>query len=227
MEDSIDENAMASGSLGSRLRNAVSTRPALITLLIWNVIIFLIGIYQPDIPYILSLHIPAETAGPASDFGVTLLRLLTYTFIHNSPGHLLANMIWLLLFGYVLYPRLGSLRFLLLYFASGFGGGLLFIAVAKFGGLATQGSILTLSGSSAAALGITACAWILIPDSRIFLQKMIQVRTLAFIAIILTFIINPILNPALLPTAAHAGGALTGTIAGIKLRHRFKKPKSR
>lgn len=215
------------------IRKGIASRPALATLVIWNILLFIICKFRPDLIALLSLHIPAEAISPAADFGVTLTRLFTYTFIHNSAGHLTANMIWLLPFGYVLYPRLGIAKFLLLYFAAGFAGGLLFIAVAKFGAFASSESILTLCGASASVIGIILCAWILIPNNPILnienttVKNLSKIKIWAFTAALITFIITPVIYPDILSLSAHIGGALFGAIyalltgknlKGIKLR---------
>ncbi|MDJ0991374.1 MAG: rhomboid family intramembrane serine protease [Desulfobacterales bacterium] len=52
--------------------------------------------------------------------------LLTAMFLHGGTGHLLGNMLFLWLFGCMLEPGMGRLRFAGLYLASGVSGNLLF-----------------------------------------------------------------------------------------------------
>ncbi|MBL0713677.1 MAG: rhomboid family intramembrane serine protease [Desulfosarcina sp.] len=54
------------------------------------------------------------------------LTLLTSLFLHGGIGHLLGNMLFLWLFGCMLEPGMGRLRFLGLYLISGVGGDLFF-----------------------------------------------------------------------------------------------------
>src|SRR3979409_1853410 len=58
-----------------------------------------------------SLH---GSAGPAA-----LVTLLTSTFLHAGWLHLLANLLYLAVFGLPVEKRVGAARFGLLYFASG------------------------------------------------------------------------------------------------------------
>lgn len=53
------------------------------------------------------------------------VTLLTSMFLHIDVWHILGNMWFLYLFGFAVEGRLKSGKFLLLYFASGFGGDLM------------------------------------------------------------------------------------------------------
>lgn len=204
-----------------KFKEAIASRPALATVALWNFILFFVAAKLPEVPYLLSLRIPAEVSAPAAGLGVTLMRLFTYTFIHTSAGHLCANMFWLILFGYVIYPRLGALKFLLLYFGGGFAGGLLFIAVAKFGGLIPASGDISLCGASAATLAVAVAAWIMAPrhvflnPARTFLRKALSVAFLAALAIVLTFICSR----SIFAASAHAGGLIAGWLLTRGLRN--------
>ncbi|MDJ0883782.1 MAG: rhomboid family intramembrane serine protease [Desulfobacterales bacterium] len=77
------------------------------------------------------------------------LSLLVYMFLHGGIGHLLGNMLFLWLFGCMLEPGMGRLRFLGLYLASGVGGGLFF---ALFN-LQSQVPLVGASGAIAGLMG--------------------------------------------------------------------------
>lgn len=49
-----------------------------------------------------------------------LYRLITHMFLHSDEGHLLNNMLILVVLGYYMEGYLGHLRFLILYFCTGF-----------------------------------------------------------------------------------------------------------
>ena len=75
--------------------------------------------------------------------------LLTAMFLHGGIGHLLGNMLFLWLFGCMLEPGMGRLRFLGLYLASGVCGSLLF---ALFN-LQSQVPLVGASGAIAGLMG--------------------------------------------------------------------------
>lgn len=57
--------------------------------------------------------------GSLLDIGYNLLTLFTNTFLHGGFDHFLNNMVMLLVFGTLVERRLGALRFLAIYLASG------------------------------------------------------------------------------------------------------------
>jgi membrane associated rhomboid family serine protease len=75
------------------------------------------------------------------------LTLLTSIFLHGGIGHLLGNMLFLWLFGCMLEPGMGRLRFLALYLVSGICGDLFFA-------LFNLGSTIPLIGASGAIAGL-------------------------------------------------------------------------
>lgn len=95
---------------------------AVAVLLTVNIIVFVAGVLLPN---------GAErfiTAGalwyPTNDnFG--LWQLVTYMFLHGSPGHIFFNMFALVSFGGILEREWGAPRFLLFYFVCGVGAALI------------------------------------------------------------------------------------------------------
>jgi len=51
--------------------------------------------------------------GEWGEFGLNLMRLVSYSFLHGDLAHLGLNLIWLVIFGAPLCRRFGSMRFLL------------------------------------------------------------------------------------------------------------------
>lgn len=80
--------------------------------------------------------------------------LLTSMFLHGSGGHLFFNMYALFLFGTLIEQRVGTKRFLMLYFASGILAGLGFAAFQELI-LGSTGAALGASGGMMGVLGIT------------------------------------------------------------------------
>ena len=56
-------------------------------------------------------------------------QLLSYSLVHASWSHLFSNMLGLLVFGPILEMRLGAKRFLLFYFATALGAGLIYSVI--------------------------------------------------------------------------------------------------
>lgn len=73
-------------------------------------------------------------------------RYLTSLFAHASPLHLLANMFSLYVIGRMLEPAFGRVRFTVLYFLGGFGGGIAVLFTAN-SALGASGAIFALLGA--------------------------------------------------------------------------------
>jgi membrane associated rhomboid family serine protease len=89
-------------------------------------------------------------------------RFITYMFAHGGFWHIAINMWGLYLFGSLLEKRMGTLKFLLLYFVSGIAGGLLWFAF-------NWNSYIPCVGASAALFGVMTGAAMLYPDMMIML----------------------------------------------------------
>src|SRR5437660_3285822 len=97
-----------------------------------------------------SLH---GSAGPAA-----LVTLLTSTFLHAGWLHLLANLLYLAVFGLPVEKRLGAARFAILYLASGLAGSLAYL-------LAQPTSDVPAIGASGAIGGVIAAHLVLFPGA--------------------------------------------------------------
>jgi membrane associated rhomboid family serine protease len=89
-----------------------------------------------------------------------LLSVVTAMFLHGSLGHLLGNLIFLVVFGNNIEDRLGHGRFLLFYAVGGIG------ATAAFAAL-QPASILPLIGASGAIAAILGAYLICFPHARV------------------------------------------------------------
>lgn len=83
----------------------------------------------------------------ASD--VSLTTLISHQFLHGGVGHILGNMIFLVLFGFAVEAAIGHWRFLLFYLLSGIASGMTQVAF-------TWGSEVPLVGASGAISGVMA-----------------------------------------------------------------------
>ena len=132
--------------------------------------------------------------------------IVTYMFLHGGFMHLASNMISLFFFGPRLEERLGSRRFLVLYFLCGICGALLSLvlfAVAPFGSMV---------GASGAVFGVLvgfARYW---PDDAIYIMGVLPVRarTLAIVLIAASLFAGATGVGGNIAHFAHLGGGLAG-----------------
>lgn len=94
--------------------------------------------------FVLQLVVPG--LGDALMFVPALLlarpwTIVTYMFLHGGIGHIFFNMLALFFFGPRLEARLGSRRFLALYFIAGISGGLLSFTSPMIGVIGASGAV--------------------------------------------------------------------------------------
>jgi membrane associated rhomboid family serine protease len=103
----------------------------IISLIVINVVAFIIGMIFPNVV------LPLFALDPASITGkLYLWQFISYMFLHGSLFHLFINMFSLFMFGTDLLNRWGNKRFLGYYFFTGIGAGLcafLFTSVPTIG----------------------------------------------------------------------------------------------
>jgi membrane associated rhomboid family serine protease len=122
-------------------------------------------------------------------------RLVTSMFLHAGPIHLLLNMLALYWFGRVLEHVIGSLRFALLYLASGLAG--------SAGALYLSPNVPTV-GASGAIFGILGA--LLVLERRGAIQSGGQILALIVLNLVLTFSISGI------SIGGHIGGLIGGVV---------------
>lgn len=107
-----------------------------------------------------------------SNFETLLSRpwtLLTYMFMHDGVFHLIGNIIWLWIFGFILQDLAGNKTIIPLFIYGGLSGGVLFlISMNIFPGLKTASSMATLEGASAGVMAIAIATTVLAPNYRFF-----------------------------------------------------------
>jgi membrane associated rhomboid family serine protease len=95
--------------------------------------------------------------------------LLTYMFVHDGVFHLIGNLIWLWVFGYILQDLAGAKTILPLFLYGALTGALFFIGSYNlFPGLRTALSGATLEGASAGIMAIALATTLLAPGYRFF-----------------------------------------------------------
>lgn len=91
-------------------------------LLIVDIVVFATGFLLPDVGG--QLVMTGALWFPANDhFG--LWQVVSYMFLHGSPGHIFFNMFALVSFGKILEREWGASRFLIFYFLCGIGAALI------------------------------------------------------------------------------------------------------
>ncbi len=125
--------------------------------------------------------------------------IITYMFLHGSIMHILFNMLGLYFFGSRVEQRLGSNRFLWLYFLSGISGALLHML------LAPQSPII---GASAAIYGIVLAFARFWPTDKIYIYGVLPLEARWLVIISILYAIYSGLTGSLAGNAdfAHLGG---------------------
>jgi membrane associated rhomboid family serine protease len=145
--------------------------------------------------------------------------LLTHMFIHDEVLHVLANMLWLWAFGYILQDLAGNKKIFPLFFYGALGGALVFmLAYNLIPALKEAGGEAKALGASAGVMAIAIGTTVMAPGYRIF--PMINggiplwIVTMLFVVIDLATI--PYNNPG--GHLAHLAGAGMGLLFVHQLR---------
>lgn len=133
--------------------------------------------------------------------------VFTYMFLHGGGGHLFFNMLVLFFFGPILERKIGSYRFLTVYFGAGL--------LSALGHMVFSGSPVL--GASGAIYGIFACLALLEPEIRVYVyffpMKIAQALVLFAVIDILMMGSND-----MIAHAAHLSGLVFGLYMGLKLK---------
>jgi membrane associated rhomboid family serine protease len=194
-------------------------------LLTWGLILINFGVYfyLAQNPVMDENAIARYAVIPADiTAGRHLGTLITSMFLHANLLHVAGNMLFLWIFGNNVEDKLGELKFLIVYFASGIGGSLLQIYI-------TPDSTVPMLGASGAISGLLAAYVLYFPRARIltFIVPFFIFTLPAFIFIgywIALQALNAFLNIGAIGGGvaffAHVGGFLTGLILALLLRPR-------
>jgi membrane associated rhomboid family serine protease len=197
-------------------------RPSLLT---WGLILinFAVYFYLAQNPVMDENAIAQYAVVPADiTAGRHLGTLITSMFLHASLLHVGGNMLFLWIFGNNVEDRLGEIRFVIIYFASGIAGSLLQVYI-------TPTSTIPMLGASGAISGILAAYVIYFPRARVltFIVPFFFITLSAYVFIgywILLQALNAYLNLGVagggVAFFAHVGGFASGLILAILLRPR-------
>lgn len=135
-------------------------------------------------------------------------RLLTVTLVHGSIWHIAFNMLTLWLFGRVLEPLYGHLRFGLVWIAAALGGSLA-VTIAT-----PTGSVI---GASGAVFGLFGAYFVVMRQAR---MNPTSLLVLIGINIVMGFVVPGI------AWEAHVGGLLVGLLAGWLVSRDVRGPQA-
>ncbi len=145
-------------------------------------------------------------------------RIITALFLHAGTGHLFVNSLVLFFFGTELERRVGTSRFLQIFFTSGVIASLGFVAWSNL-----MGTTVPAVGASGALYGVFATLAIIAPEIRVlaFFIFPMSIRTaLVFFAVIDIFLLTGV---APIASAAHLAGLVAGLYFGYRLDQKRKR----
>jgi membrane associated rhomboid family serine protease len=156
-----------------------------------------------------------------------LVTLLTSTFLHAGWLHLLANLLYLAVFGPAVERRVGGLRFAVLYLVSGLAGSLAYL-------VAQPMSETPAIGASGAIAGVIAAHLVLFPGATLgsvapvlFLQVVESTPTLLLLVVwLVTQLFSGVASLTTttgLAWWAHIGGFATGLAVAPLVRRRMAR----
>lgn len=138
------------------------------------------------------------------------LNLVTHMFIHGSGIHLLFNMLFLFFIGPELERRIGSKRFLAVYFISGLIAALGYTLWSIF---IIDQPYVSAVGASGALFGIFACLAVIAPNIQLYVYFVPMKITIALIFFALLDLVL-IGSGEPIARSAHLSGILGGLIIG-------------
>ena len=147
---------------------------------------------------------------------------ITHMFVHDGVWHVLANMLWLGLFGSVLQGLTGNRKLVPVFIYGGLAGAVAFILSYNFlPGLKAGVGVSTLLGASSGVMAVAVVTTFISPGYRIFPMLRggipLWVITALYLGIDLATI--PTNNPGVF--LAHLGGAFTGVLYIYFLRRGY------
>lgn len=197
-------------------------RPSLLT---WGLILMNFGVYfyLAQNPVMNNDAIARYAVVPADiSAGRHLGTLITSLFLHANLLHVGGNMLFLWIFGNNVEDKLGELKFLVIYFASGVAGSLLQVAI-------TPTSTIPMLGASGAISGLLAAYVLYFPRARVltFIIPFFFVTLSAFVFIGYWIALQALdayfsfgVSGGGVAFFAHVGGFATGLVLAILLRPR-------
>jgi membrane associated rhomboid family serine protease len=172
--------------------------PTVMYLLIANAAVFFLSIFAGR------MFLAYFSLVPVSVFpGLQVWRVVTYMFMHLDFAHIFFNMLALYFFGPPLEQIWGQNRFLVYYFLTGVGAGLVCVPFYIVVG-APDAPII---GASGAVYGLLAAFALIYPNARIYFMFLVPIKA-KYLVLFFVFM-------EFAATASTLGGGTQGAIASV------------
>ncbi len=148
------------------------------------------------------------------------LNIFSSLFLHADASHLLGNMVFLLLFGFILELSLGGGLLLLVFISCGVSANLISIAITPNSGqwiLGASGAITGLAGLYAILYGMRKIRFFY---SLIFYFDYVRAPAIIMLPVWLLYeLAYNLIAPNSISTITHIGGLLAGVIIGLIIKY--------
>jgi len=136
--------------------------------------------------------------------------IVTSMFVHDGPWHIIANMLMLYFLGSYLLGLVGEVKFLIVYFAGGLLGNILFFL------LGNEYAIVV--GASGALFAIMGAMAVMRPRLKVLVWFLVPVDLWILVVAISVLIIPTQIDSSYVAWQAHIGGLVLGLAAGLYFR---------
>lgn len=148
-----------------------------------------------------------KTASPS------LTTLFTHMFLHGDTGHLIGNMIFLFLFGFVVELAVGKKTYLFSYLLAGLFSGIFYVLLdpeKAIGGVGASGAIFGLAGMYTILFGMRKIRFFY---TLLFYFDYIKAPAIILVPVWLGFeLYSQFFTPSNINNLAHIGGLIAGVI---------------
>jgi len=184
------------------------------SLLVANSVVYLLQILLPDRALASFMLWPLDTSGLLvyTPYGFLPWQLLTYGFMHGGLGHLLFNMLALVMFGAPLEQTWGQRRFFSYFMVCVVGAGLCQLLVATWS-MHNYGMLVPTIGASGGVFGLLLAYGLLFPNQRVMLlfpPIPMKARTLVIVYGVVSLLFGVTGTQSGVAHFAHLGGMLFG-----------------
>jgi len=173
------------------------------TLIVINILVFIVTTIRPSIGYYLAFTKPILDSN--------YWTILTAMFVHANIFHILFNMLTLYFFGILCLQLIDAKRFLVVYFIGGIFGNILFLLIGP-----TYSAVV---GASGAIFAIGGVLVMMRPTLRVYLYFLVPMPL--WVGIIIGFLLTAFSGGV--AWQAHLGGLIVGLIAGLFFRQRERR----
>ncbi|MDY6777380.1 MAG: rhomboid family intramembrane serine protease [Candidatus Nanohaloarchaea archaeon] len=150
-----------------------------------------------------------------------LWRIVTTIFLHGSSFHLLVNAMVLFFFGSELERRVGTRKFLEIFFVAGIVASIGFTGFMQVTGCSINPCMAV--GASGALYGVFATLAIIAPEITVLAFFVIPLRIRTALVLFAGFDLFLLTQNTLIASAAHLSGLVVGLYYGFKLQDRFRR----